>query len=76
MALRRNSPLTPGQATALQQILQSHGWSKANPPKYAKKRKSTWKKRFGTRKAMVRYMAKIRRLAHKKAPVRQVVYTA
>ncbi len=67
MRTRRNSPLTPTQAAALQQILQSHGWSKSNPPKYAKKRKAgAWRKRWKTRKSMVRYMAKIRRLAHKK----------
>lgn len=65
----RNAPLTATQIAALKGILAAHGAS-SNPGKRKRrvsaKVKNAWKKRFKSRKAMVRYMARIRKLAHKK----------
>jgi len=63
----RNAPLTATQVAALKGILASHGSGTSTNPGKRKRRvsakaKNAWKKRFKSRKAMVRYMAKIRNM--------------
>jgi len=64
MARRRNAPISLDMT--LREILQSHGLSvaKTNPAK--KKRKFNWKKRWKSKSAMMKHMAKIRKLRKKK----------
>ena len=76
-----NPPISPADAAAIEHVLEEHGYHQnpgARPGeneietiKLTKKRKNpkqanAWKKRFKSRKAMERYMRKLRKLADEK----------